>query len=368
MQELPCLEELLIPECLQPIVFIQNTLIKLKTKCVSSFCEIIFNEPKFQSQEIIEKLGSEIIVTTKLRSGSIPPMISLVKHLFTNKKFKSILKSKILERAFIESSYAFLKALYEADAYQLYEIQEKIMQLRRFDFAFYFAKEIPIDYAKGWKIPSVLVPFIAKFDQLQKDNWYQFDYLRENSWEIGTIGDIIKHDDVDTLSSLASEPGFIIDGFIEYSPFEPLRMPRVTTYISLAAFYGSIQCFKFLYLNGAQLTENVINCAVASGCCEAIHICSQEKVIGGLEAAIEFRRNDVMNWLSLHDGDVDISASACLDWDNALVALYVSLFGDAQIEDSISDAMKELSEGRAKPMADIINPCFSISKIHSFSQ
>ena len=368
MQELPCLEELLIPESLQPIVFIQNTLIKLKTKCVPCFCEIIFNEPKFQTKEIIERLGSEIIVTTKIRSGSISPMVSLVRHLFINQKFKSILKSHILERIFVLSSYALLKALYDADIYKLYEIQYKIIQLRRFDFAFYFAKEIPLTYTNGWKVPPALSYYYSQLDELKQNNWFKFDFLRENSWEFNSIGEIIKNDDVDRLSILASNPNFIINSFIECSPFEPLRMPRVTTLISLSAFYGSIKCFKFLFLSGAQITENVMNCAVASGCFEAIHICAHEKIIGGLGAAIEFRRNDVMNWLSLHYGDVDISASACLDWDNTLAAFYVSLYGDSEIEDSISDAIKELSEGKAQQMSDIISPSFSISSIHGFAQ
>jgi len=44
-------------------------------------------------------------------------------------------------------------------------------------------------------------------------------------------------------------------------------------------FYESIKCFKLLYLNRFQISENVISMIVWGGCLDLFHLCQGQKVL-----------------------------------------------------------------------------------------
>lgn len=346
------LEELPIPISLQPTIFIQNAIIKLHEGCVPSFAEVLFQNQVFCSREGVKKLAEEIVITTRIRRNSIPIMTALTKKLLTNNHF-SELRDFLLTRIFIESTYLFLLSLLNDGVFTKKEISEKIISNKRYDFALFFSKEIDIPDKNGWHLPIKFRSIQENIENLKENNWFLFDQLRNLGWENDSIGAIIKLDDVDALTELSSRHNFFIGGFVEASPFEPMNVPRVTTYISLAAFFGSVKCFKFLLLSGAKLTENVMNCAVAGGCFEIVRIISQHNIKGGIEAAIEFRRNDMINWIRKSQTISDISESACLDWKNTLAALYFSI--ENGTTKKLTEAVQEFMQGQTTLMYDVIN-------------
>lgn len=52
--------------------------------------------------------------------------------------------------------------------------------------------------------------------------------------------------------------------------------PTFSQLLERAALYGSTECFKYLYLNDAEITDNIMNCAVIGNSQEIIHLCEQK--------------------------------------------------------------------------------------------
>ena len=71
--------------------------------------------------------------------------------------------------------------------------------------------------------------------------------------------------------------------------------------ISIAAFYGSTQCFKYLFLNGYD-DDEICNCAVAGGNLEIIHILEQKgySFSNCFETSVFFHRTEISNWIIQH--------------------------------------------------------------------
>jgi hypothetical protein len=78
--------------------------------------------------------------------------------------------------------------------------------------------------------------------------------------------------------------------------------PVEETLLSISGFYGAIKCFKFLFLNGANITSNVCKTVVKGGKSEILHIIERKKPLfeESLGSAIEYYRNDVADWLLNH--------------------------------------------------------------------
>ena len=184
---------------------------------------------------------------------------------------------------------------------------------------FYFAHLIPKEKLKNYK-ESVLIyrnkDYIPKnIDKLQKNDWrLHLKYIQEgNHLELLVA---IKNDNIDKLQEISAQSNFDYNQNILFSPYEIYSFISVleieySTYekhsfveskeislIDYAAFFGSIKCFKFLLLNGADLS-NTGKYAVAGGNLEIIHLCEQNNIsfIEADEAAIEFHRNDIFYYL-----------------------------------------------------------------------
>ena len=72
-----------------------------------------------------------------------------------------------------------------------------------------------------------------------------------------------------------------LDSFIETSHYETnsflLKAEKVKL-IEYASFFGSTQIFKYLYLNGIELSPSLWNFAIHGDDEEMIHILEEEKV------------------------------------------------------------------------------------------
>lgn len=115
----------------------------------------------------------------------------------------------------------------------------------------------------------------------------------------------VKYDEVDLLIKLSAERGFDYNRQVFVNPYD-LKKPdecghKKIPILALAAFYGSIKCFKFLLLNKAKVDNTVCEFATRGGNTDIIHLCEHE---GGnfshcVDLAVEYHHNSVVDWLLL---------------------------------------------------------------------
>lgn len=121
----------------------------------------------------------------------------------------------------------------------------------------------------------------------------------QNIYDQGSIEQIIFNDDVEKLLELSTNPQFDYNQNIETAAFHFTDFPRKYSILSFACLYQSIECFKFLKMNGSNLTPSEFECAVAGGNLEIIHITQRETPDVGsvLSKAVIFHRNEIADWL-----------------------------------------------------------------------
>lgn len=109
--------------------------------------------------------------------------------------------------------------------------------------------------------------------------------------------DAITNYDLDALVSASARPNFNYDGWYANRLFYSL--------IDYAALIGNVKAFKFLMINGANITKETEKYALMGGDLEIIHLIEQyaggysevindEDVLAGL---INSNREDIFNWL-----------------------------------------------------------------------
>lgn len=156
------------------------------------------------------------------------------------------------------------------------------------------------------KCPGFLIDFASDFPKLRRNGWKLFRERVKYGHFMDTLPYLIKYDKIETFSMYTNKPKFNIDQNIISSIYEPSKILREgAPLIHLAAFYGSIHCFKFLLLNGANLqlrtdsNRRLAQYAVAGGNSEIVRICEQKQLDFSrtLFVATLFHQNKIFNWI-----------------------------------------------------------------------
>ncbi|KAH0793924.1 cask-interacting protein (caskin) 1,2 [Histomonas meleagridis] len=180
-----------------------------------------------------------------------------------------------------------------------------------------------VAYNYGIPLEDYGIDPFAEINRMFADN---FKYHKENLSAGETPNEIIKairRDNLEELQKLASAPGFDIDEVIAQNPYERYSFINNgnNTLIDYAAFFGSIKCFKYLMMNGADLSASG-TFAIAGGNIEIIQLCEQNKsgFRRGLDTAIAFHRNEIFKGLyeksKLNDNDYANMKFTCMTFTN----------------------------------------------------
>ena len=141
--------------------------------------------------------------------------------------------------------------------------------------------------------------FFQNIEELSNNDWELHKQLLREGNNPSSIAKAIRNDNVEILQEIASQSNFDFNQIILPSVYE--RVPFVNQkYVSLidyAAFFGSIKCFKFLLLNGSDLTR-AIKFAIAGGNMEIIKLCEQNSTPTQdlCEMAIVSFQNDIFHY------------------------------------------------------------------------
>ncbi|OHT08109.1 hypothetical protein TRFO_23468 [Tritrichomonas foetus] len=97
---------------------------------------------------------------------------------------------------------------------------------------------------------------------------------RKNFYHPSELAKAIREDDIDTFQNILSDQNISVHGFLPYSFYERTKtIDKYVSYIQYAAVYGSLNIFKFLWVNDAECSENLNSYAYSGRNYDIIHIC-----------------------------------------------------------------------------------------------
>jgi len=189
-------------------------------------------------------------------------VIKLCEEYIQNPLFKSKLLTMSLKLCPVIIYRLFMRGIYLFD-----EIFEELDTFHR-TACFYFRELIPMDhklYHKMQKSPD--------FALINTENNKTVEMMIEYGFLPGTIEYSLKYDDIECLTRHSSS--FNISNGIkaQWCIFEWAEMPRFLDFLSFAGYYGSIQCFKYLLINGFEINSCVSQNVACGGCFDLVHMC-----------------------------------------------------------------------------------------------
>lgn len=145
-------------------------------------------------------------------------------------------------------------------------------------------------------------PFLNRSIYTPKD----IDELRSTGENRSNISKLIRTDSVEEFIQLINKNSISVNDKIAHSNFEtnPLLYSKEPKLIQYAAFFGSIQIFKYLQLSGAELDPDLWIYVVHSKSGELIHLLEEigidppnKSYESCLEEAIKCHHNDIANYI-----------------------------------------------------------------------
>lgn len=138
-------------------------------------------------------------------------------------------------------------------------------------------------------------------------NWDEYSKLVSLFRRPGELCTAVFNDDADLLQKVTSlQPDFDYDQKLQPFLFEPFKeIDLELTLSDLAAFYGSVKCFKFLMLQHADLSKSG-KFAIFGGNNEIIRLIEQDGngMTDLFYCAIKYHHYELFNWLLLNHGPV----------------------------------------------------------------
>jgi len=111
-------------------------------------------------------------------------------------------------------------------------------------------------------------------DDLFSGNESDLELMIEYGFVPNTMEYILKYDDIESLLSMDIQNR--INEKAKWSPFEWSKKPNYLDFLAVSGYFGSIQCFKQLMLNGFIINHEVMSNVVCGGNSCLFHICFSE--------------------------------------------------------------------------------------------
>ncbi|OHT02375.1 hypothetical protein TRFO_30572 [Tritrichomonas foetus] len=145
--------------------------------------------------------------------------------------------------------------------------------------------------------------FLNKFDKQEHHK------LRKEGQNEDVFAEAIRSDDIDKFQDLMAFSNHPINSKIGPSIYESNNSCKDIKLIEYAALCGSLNIFKFLWMNLADLTYNLLGYAVAGGNYEIVHIVESKRpkyTQEALQMAIQFHRNDLVHYI-IETADIEMN-------------------------------------------------------------
>lgn len=311
--------------------FLQETLSDLSEDQMEYATLSIINSIYWKSPARLTQLIQNILKFCNIRSSNIELYVKLCIEL-SNTPCSYSFKNYLLEEIIIEfneSSLYFVRCCIKNELFSFNKVKEKI---------FKDTINSPNDFATNWKCLCMFSDEIKNYNPNFFDNLTDLEYcssherdflkhIKKQDWsqfkekiDIGFNPDLcacaIRKDNVDELTS--ENKTFDYDRRVRPSVYE--REPTLQnnpTLIQVAAYYGSIKCFKYLLLNRANLlftdfaNNDIMFFAIAGGNIEILRLLEQNKINFSNDGiyAIKFHRYALFDWL-ITQKKIDLSTDS----------------------------------------------------------
>jgi len=230
-------------------------------------------------------IADSIILGFRLRPFSNERIIQICSKYCDSDEFREILIKKS-----IWNCPALLRKLFIQNCLPISEIVSGLKKDPDYISCLFFYKDIPdfLSFVSDFG-PSVC-PYLS--------NRTRLDELIEYGFEVGSIGYVLKFDVVESLHDLLDNIDLTTQK-IEWSPFETTMQPFTLFYISFAAHFGSLKCFRLLLLNNNVQDGYFLAESIHGGCYEIFHYCYSfnNDYIHSFDCSVEYFRKDIIEWL-----------------------------------------------------------------------
>lgn len=271
---LPFLKDIDIPEEFKDVIFFQDDLFALK---------VPFEYQKIKDNGII---AASLAKCVQIRPHSLDLVVSISVKYCENIEFKRVL----LQLAFKEAP-VLIRNLYVRNVYEITELLPLISQHAEFIHYCYFAERMG-SYSEFSHISMKYKTKGIDFGSQQLQESILYGYPKRS------IEYSLKYDDIEILRDFYSDPN-INNKTIEWSIFEwALPIPEPTL-LKFSAYFGSINCFKYLVTNGSIVEEDVVEWAVSSGNIDLVHLAyiDPNQLPKMFERAMEYYQTDIIDWI-----------------------------------------------------------------------
>lgn len=142
----------------------------------------------------------------------------------------------------------------------------------------------------------------AVLSQINENDFENHKKIVQIGKNMNEIALAIRNDNLDELqkSLFNQDFNFNFNGKISNCIYERCSfVNNEISYIEYAAFFGAVKCFKYLLLNGANLSQNIAKFAVGGGNNEIIRICEQKNCDfkDTVQVAIKYHHWEIFKWL-----------------------------------------------------------------------
>jgi ankyrin repeat protein len=348
----------LTPKEIESLVSLQDFILETTSENVDATVEALVPSWVLSTRSV-ERIGTAILVAASYRPCQIPALASLASTLSSlacssnslgelcpymlTSLFRSFRYSKPFPNE--STNFSFLYEAFSAKLFTRAELHACIAAIGQ-EPAFirslcwlvcYFAPELDrvdsvlcrdllgkLQRASAQRhFPQIFKNFSETLDRLRRFNWRLLKKRRNFFTHKKTLLSRIREDDIDALRLAAISPRFSTETRILPTAFTPTPFLQAhPTLIQVAAFFGSVRCFRFLISCGAELrvVDNnnwtLPQFAAAGGDIEIIRICQQFNLdaFGVLHVCVRFHLNDLFDFFrqSVDPDDRDLEGETPL--------------------------------------------------------
>ena len=197
-------------------------------------------------------------------------------------------------------------------------------------------------------IDNKFIEIYKKFNRLTRNNnWIEnikkrlpedFELNRQNGENENIICQMIREDSVKEFITYINRTNFSLNNKIKPSIYEThsFLINKKLSLIEYAAFFGSIQIFRYLFMNRVKQTSSLWNYVIHSNNPELIHFIEEKKVPLSNSykelfiESIKCHHNDVANYFLNNFLEDKLLAEK----DNQLIAKYLKYFNFSFIQNN----------------------------------
>jgi len=208
----------------------------------------------------VDFMVDRLIILPSLRPFKLEKAVELCASYSSNPHFRK----RLLDNSFL--CPVLIYRLFKKGFLEFDEIFPILQSSKNFILCYYFRNQIK---EFDTYILCKKKPFDIDDSFFKNEN--QIDLLIEYGFLPSSIGFCLKYDDIDVFRDITINN----QSEIKWSPFEWSFKPFYQDLLTFSGFFGSINCFKHLLMNGCVIHDYIRSIVVCSGSADLFRICSE---------------------------------------------------------------------------------------------